>query len=183
METARGTVVRYLLIIAAIALAPFLLSHLNPHPAAVPTPSVTPTQDPAQSPLPQVYELPKLGQDVPPVSARRIRTVVLGVAMLGGDAKPTSIMVVTATLPQALRDSPSVHAGRGSPLVVYLAVMKGSFAYSTVNTLGVDVSSGHYISVVFAPVTLTPLGSTLSGQAPAIPLSRLGPVIDLLHIP
>lgn len=190
MPTSRGTVMRYLLIVAGIALAPLLLSHLNPHPAGVPvitrptttgpTPTIAP--DSTQAPPAGNGEPAMLGYGVPPISGRQIRAAELGLAHLGGDPRPAWIMAVTTTLSQALRDAPRVRPGRDSPPVVYLVIMKGNFAFSTVSTLGVDVTSGHYMAAIYTPVTMTPLGMSITSQAPVIPLSRLGPVTDLLRI-
>jgi hypothetical protein len=182
MPTRRGTILRYLLIIAGIALTPALLSRLNSHPAPAPAPTVTPTLAITQAPPPGTGEPAVLGYDVPPLSGERIRASEIGMAQLGGDPRPVSIMAVTTTLAQALRDAPQVRPGGDSPPVVYLVVMKGDFAFSTVSTLGVDVTSGHYLAEIYTPVSITPLGMSITSGPPAIPLSHLGPVIDLLRI-
>jgi hypothetical protein len=185
MPTRRGTVLRYLLIIVGIALAPLLVSRLNPHPArapATPTPASTSAPVSTQAPPAWTGESAVLGCAVPPNSGERIRTLELGLAHLGGDAKPAWIMAVTTTLPQAVRDAPQARPGRDSPPLVYLVVMKGSFAFSTVSTLGVNVTSGHYMAVIYAPVTITPLGMSITSRVPAIPLGRLGPVLNLLRV-
>jgi hypothetical protein len=183
MPTRRGTIVRYLLIIAGIALAPVFLSRLNPRPAPAPTPAPTVTPTLAITPPPGTGEPAVLGYDVPPLSGERIRAAEFGIAQLGGDPRPASIMAVTTTLSQALRDAPRVRPGGDSPPVVYLVVMKGDFAFSAVSTLGVDVTSGHYLAAIYTPVSITPLGMSITSRPPAIPLSHLGPVIDLLRIP
>jgi hypothetical protein len=187
MPTRRATIARYLLIVAGIALAPLLLSRLNqrpaPAPSPTPAPTVTATMAITQAPPPGTGEPAVLGYDVPPLSGERIRATELGMAQLGGDPQPAWIMAVTTTLPQALRDAPRARPGGDSPPVVYLVVMKGNFAFSAVSTLGVNVTSGHYLAEIYSPVSITPLGMSITSQAPAIPLSHLGPVTDLLRIP
>jgi hypothetical protein len=177
-------VIRVLAVVAVIALAPLLLSRLNPRPAppqptATPRPVVT-----GVVPAPPAYPDPAiLGMAVPPDAAVGLRAIALGVAQSDGDPKPAWIMAVTTTLPQAIRVArPAGPVTRREP-VVYLLVMKGDFAYNGADTHGSSGASGHYVTAIFDPGTLAPLGTTLTSRAPAIPLARLGPVLNLLTLP
>jgi hypothetical protein len=177
-------VIRALAVVAVIALAPLLLSRLNPRPAP-PQPAPSPT--PAVTGLvttPPAYPDPAiLGQEVPPSAAAGLRAIALGVARADGDSRPAWIMAVTTTLTQAIRVArPAGRVINHGP-VVYLLVMKGDFAYEGADTHGTSGASGHYVSAIFDPGTLAPLGTSLTAGAPAIPLRRLGPVLSLLTLP
>jgi hypothetical protein len=177
-------VIRVLAVVAVIALAPLLLSRLNPRPAR-PQPTATPAPvATGVSATPSSYLDPAiLGMAVPPDAAAGLRAIALGVARADGDPNPAWIMAVTTTLPQAIRAArPAGQVARREP-VVYLLVMKGDFAYEGADTHGASGASGHYVSAIFDPYTLTPLGTSLTSRGPAMPLSRLGPVVNLLTLP
>jgi hypothetical protein len=170
-----------LLALAVIAVAPLLLSRLSPQPpqpgplASQPTEAVT---TPAPSYAPAI-----LGTDVSPLAARDLRAVELGVAQIDGDPKPTWIMVVATTRTEAIREARPAGTVLNLGPVVYLVVMKGNFAYTGVDTHRTAAPSGHYESALFDPTTLTPLGASITNNAPVVPLSRLGPVLNLLAAP
>lgn len=177
-------VIRALAVAAVIALAPLLLSRLNPRPAPPqPAPSPTPVATRSFTALPAYPDPAILGMAVPPDAAAGLRAIALGVARADGDPKPAWIMAVTTTLPQAIRAArPAGQVARREP-VVYLLVMKGDFAYEGADTHGTSGASGHYVSAIFDPYTLAPLGTSLTSRGPAMPLSRLGPVLNLLTLP
>jgi hypothetical protein len=183
MPATRGAM-RVLLVLAVIALAPLLLSRLNTRPPQ-PQPTATPIGGPTEAvatPTPS-FEPAILGMQVPPRAARGLRAVEVGVAGLYGDQKPAWIMAVTTTRTQAIREArPTDTVLNGGP-VVYLVVMKGNFADTGVGgTVGADFAFGHYVAAIFDPSTLTLLGTGITSRAPAIPLSRLGPVLNLLTV-
>jgi hypothetical protein len=184
MATIQGAL-RVLLVLAVIALAPLLLSRLNaqptrPQPTAGPSASGTAEAIATPSPFfpPQIP-----GMAVSPLAARDLRAVELGVAQIDGDPKPTWIMAVTATRTQAIRDARPPGSVPNLGPVVYLVVMKGDFAYTGVDTRDPDAGSGHYEWAIFDPSTLTPLGASITNGPPAVPLSRFGPVVNLLAAP
>jgi hypothetical protein len=177
-------VIRALAVVAVIALAPLLLSRLNPRPAPpqpAPSPAPVVTRSfTAPSPFPDPAIL---GMAVPPDAAAGLRAIALGVARADGDSRPAWIMAVTTTLPQAIRAARPAGQVTRRQAVVYLLVMKGDFAYEGADTHGTSGASGHYVSAIFDPGTLAPLGTSLTSRPPAIPLSRLGPVVSLLTLP
>ena len=183
MPTSRGAM-RVLLVLAVIALAPLLLSRLNARPPQ-PQPTATPTGGPTEAvttPSP-FFEPAILGMQVQPLAARDLRAVEVGVARLYGDPKPAWIMAVTTTRTQAIREARPADTVLNQGPVVYLVVMKGNFADTGVGgTVGADFAFGHYVSAIFDPSTLTLLGTGITSRAPAIPLSRLGPVLNLLTV-
>jgi hypothetical protein len=182
---ATRSALRVLLVLAVIALAVLLLSRLNPRPSQ-PQPTATSAGGPTEAvttPSP-FFEPAILGMQVPPLAARGLRTVELSAAQLYGDPKPAWIMAVTTTRTQAIREARPAGTVLNRGPVVYLVVMKGNFADTGVGgTVGADFAFGHYVSAIFDPSTLTLLGTSVTSRAPAMPLSRLGPVLNLLAIP
>ena len=184
MPTTRSAL-RVPLVLAVIALSVLLLSRLNPQPSQ-PQPTATPAGGPTEAvttPSP-FFEPAILGMPVPPLAARDLRAVELGVAKLYGDPKPAWIMAVTTTRTLAIREARPAGTVLNLGPVVYLVVMKGNFADTGVGgTVGSDFAFGHYVSAIFDPSTLTLLGTGIASRAPAIPLSRLGPALNLLTVP
>jgi len=174
---------RLVLVLAVIALVPFVLSRLNPRPPSAPQATETPTPTApivVASPSPS-YPPAVLGYDPPPQAASFVRAVELQTASLEGDPRPASILVVATTGAQALRAEP-IAGQRAASLVVYLVVMKGDFALRGVDAHTTPLPAGHYSSALFDGNTLQLLGTGISDKPPAIPLSRLGRVLDVLPL-
>jgi len=178
MPTIRGAL-RVLLALAVIALAALLLSRLSR-----PSPPARPASQPAEAvtTAPPLYAPAVLGMGLPAQAARDLRAVELGVARMDGDPKPAWIMAVTTTRAEAIRDGRPAGTVLDLGPVVYLVVMKGDFAYAGVDTQRAAPASGYYESAIFDPGTLAPLGASITSSAPPVPLSRLGPVLNLLAI-
>lgn len=176
------SVLRLVLLLAGIALVPFVLSRLNPRPpsaTSVPTPTPTALAT-AASPAPS-YPPAVLGYDPPAQAASFVRAVELRTASAEGDPRPASILVVATTGAQALRAEP-IAGQRAASLIVYLVVMKGDFALSGVDAHTTPLPAGHYSSAIFDGNTLQLLGTGISDKPPAVPLSRLGRVLDVLPL-
>jgi len=179
MATNRG-VLRVLLALAVIALAPLLLSRLSRQPS--PPGPVASQPAGAVTTAPRLYAPAIPGRGVSVLAARDLRAVELGVAQIDGDPQPTWIMAVTTTRTEAIRDARPAGAVLNLGPVVYLVVMKGDFAYTGVDTQRTAPTSGYYESAIFDPSTLAPLGASITNSAPPVPLSHLGPVLNLLAV-
>jgi len=177
------SVVRLVLVVAVIALAPLALSRLNPRPPTpAPRPSATPTPTaPAVTSPGLAYPPAVLGYDPPPQAASYLRSVELRAASLEGDPRPTSILVVTTTGAQALRAEP-IAGPRAVPLIVYLVVMRGQFALAGVDPHATALAAGHYAAAIFDAATFQVLGTGIGDKPPAVPLSKLGRVLDVLPL-
>lgn len=125
------------------------------------------------------------GTPISAVAADRLRTGMLQMAELSGDAHPESVRAVATTQDKALLAATPgdfVPGSEGRP--VFLVVMKGSFTLTRVSRPpNAAAPTGRYLTVTIDPESFRLMDLGLGDQPPPVDLDSYGPVTDLIGPP
>ena len=125
------------------------------------------------------------GMPIPAVAASELKTRMLRMAEVNGDARPSSISAVLTTRGQALlavTPGDSVAGSENQP--AYLVLMRGHFELRFAKVpKGAPIPTGRYLAMTISPSTFRMMDLSLRDLPPPIPLRTYGPVSDLLSQP